>query len=62
MVEEVAVLRAKSERVLREISALPETRVLIAQVLTPSTALVRRRDLPRLKKALRALGYLPPPD
>jgi hypothetical protein len=60
--EEVAVLRAKSERVLREISALPETRVLIAQVLTPSTALVRRRDLPRLKKALRTLGYLPPPD
>jgi hypothetical protein len=60
--EEVIVLRAKSERVLRELSALPETRSLITQVLTPSIALVRRRDLPRLRKALRALGFLPPPD
>jgi hypothetical protein len=61
-IEEVAVLRVKSERVLKELSVLPETRGLLSQVLTPSTALVHKRNLPRLRKALRALGYLLPPN
>ena len=58
--QEVALLRVKSERVLRELSALPETRSLISRVLSPTTALVRKQDLPRLRKELRALGFLPP--
>jgi hypothetical protein len=60
--EEVALLRVKSERVLRELSALPEIRHLIRQVLAPTTVVVAKQDLPRLRKALRALGYLPPPQ
>jgi hypothetical protein len=58
--EEVALLRVKSERVLKDLTVLPETRSLISKVLTPTTALVRKRDLPRLRKELRALGYLLP--
>jgi hypothetical protein len=61
-IEKVALLRVKSEQVLKELSVLPETRGLLAQILTPSTALVQQRDLPRLRRALRALGYLLPPD
>ncbi len=60
--EEVVLLRVKNERVLRDLSVLPETRGLIAQVVTPSTAFVHKRDLPRLRKVLWSLGYLPPPD
>lgn len=59
---EVVVLRAKSERALKELSVLPETRGLIGQLLTPTTALVRKQDLPRLRKALAELGFLPPPE
>ncbi|HSR30245.1 MAG TPA: helicase-associated domain-containing protein [Anaerolineae bacterium] len=58
--EEVAVLQVKSERVLKELSVLPETRFLIGEILSPTSALVRKQDLPRLRKELRALGYLPP--
>ncbi len=60
--EEVALLRVKSERVLRELSALPETQQLIARVLSPTSALVRKRDLARLRKALTELGYLLPKE
>lgn len=58
--EEVALLRVKSERTLKELAVLPETRALIGRVLSPTTALVRKQDLPRLRKELRELGYLPP--
>jgi hypothetical protein len=58
--EEMALLRVKSERVLKELSMLPETRALIEQVLTPTSALVRRKDLPHLRHELQALGYLRP--
>jgi hypothetical protein len=58
--EEVVLLRVEGERVLKELLVLPETRNLIARVLSPTTALVRKRDLSRLQKELRALGYLPP--
>jgi hypothetical protein len=54
---EVVILTAKSERVLKELSVLPETRGLIGQLLTPTTALVRKQDLPRLRKALAELGF-----
>jgi hypothetical protein len=60
--EEVALLRVKNERVLKELSVLPETRSLIAKVLSPTSALIRKQDLPRLRKELRALGYLPPEE
>jgi hypothetical protein len=60
--EEVALLKTRNERALKELSVLPETRDLIARMLSPTTALVRRRDLPRLRTALRKLGYLPPDD
>jgi hypothetical protein len=58
--EETVLLTAKSEGALREISALPQTRSLIGQILSPTTALVSREHLPRLHRELRALGYLPP--
>lgn len=59
--QEVALLRTKSERALKELSVLPETRALIAKVLSPTAALVRKEDLTRLRKALRELGYLASP-
>jgi hypothetical protein len=59
---EVVVLTAKSERVLKELSVLPETRPFIGQLLTPTTALVRKQDLPRLRQALFELGFLSPPE
>jgi hypothetical protein len=59
--EEIALLRLKSERAMKEISVLPETRSLIGQVLSPTSALVRKQDIPRLRNALRALGYLAEP-
>ena len=58
--EEVALLRVENERVLKELSVLPETRHLIAKVLSPTSALIRKVDLDRLRKELRGLGYLLP--
>jgi len=60
--EEVAVLKVKNERVLRELSVLPLTQPLIGQVLSPTMALVPKRNLPRLRKALAELGFLLPPS
>ncbi len=60
--EEIALLKVKNERVLKELSVLPETRSLISRILSPTSALIRRRDLPRLRKTLQDLGYLPPED
>jgi hypothetical protein len=60
--EEMALLSVKSERVLKELSVLPGTRSLIDRVLTPTTALVRKKNLPRLRKELRQLGYLHTPE
>ncbi len=60
--EEVALLQVKSERILKDLTVLPETRHLISRVVSPTSALVRKKDLPRLKKELRSLGYLPPED
>jgi hypothetical protein len=60
--EEIALLRVKSERVLKELSVLPETRQLLAKVLSPTSALVHKRDLARLRKELRELGYLLPEE
>lgn len=60
--EEVALLQVKSERVLKDLTVLPETRHLIDRILSPTSALIRKQDLPRLKKELRSLGYLPPEE
>jgi hypothetical protein len=60
--QEVALLQVKSERTMKDLTVLPETRHLIARVLSPTSALVRKQDLPRLKRELRSLGYLPPED
>ncbi len=60
--EEVAILRVKEEWVLKELSVLPETRALLGQILSPTSVLVRRQDLSRLRKELRALGYLLPDE
>jgi hypothetical protein len=60
--EEVALLRVESEHVLKELSVLPETRQLIAKILSPTSALIRRNDLDRLRKELRDLGYLLPEE
>lgn len=58
--EEGALLTLKNERVLREISVLPETRDLVGSVLSPTQVWIPKEHLPRLQKALRALGYLAP--
>ena len=60
--EEVALLRVENERVLKELAVLPETRHLIAKILSPTSALIRRNDLDRLRKELRDLGYLLPEE
>ena len=60
--QEVALLRVKSERAMRELTALPQTRALIGRQLSPTTALVRREHLPQLRRELRELGYLPPEE
>jgi hypothetical protein len=59
-IQEVALLHAKSERALRELMALPETRALIDRQLSPTTALVRHEHLPQLRRVLRELGFLTP--
>jgi hypothetical protein len=59
---EVILLTAKSEQSMQELMALPETRGLIARPLSPTTALVRKQDLPRMQRVLRALGFLPPAE
>jgi len=59
-IEDVALLRVKEERVMKELSVLPETRDLIERPLSPTTALVRKQDLPRLRRELRKLGFVPP--
>lgn len=59
--EEVALVRVKEERVLKELTMLPQTRSFIGRVLSPTTALVRKEDLPRLRQALCDLGFLLPP-
>jgi hypothetical protein len=60
--DEVALLTVQHERVLKELSVLPETRALIDRILSSTTALVLRANLPRLRKALRDLGFLPPDE
>lgn len=60
--EDVALLTVKNERVLRELSALPQTRSLIGQVLSPTSALVHKQNLSGLRRQLHALGYLPFPS
>jgi hypothetical protein len=62
LLEEAAVLTVKSERVLRDLMVLPETRLLIGKVISPTSALVQKRNLPRLRKELHALGYLLPEE
>lgn len=59
--DEMVMVRVTGERVLKELQMLPETRALIEQIVTPTTALVRREHLPRLRRELQALGYLRPP-
>jgi hypothetical protein len=61
-IDEVALLRVRDERSLKELKGLPETRSLIGTPLTPTSALVQKRNLPRLRRELRALGYLPPSE
>src|SRR5690606_18267159 len=58
--EEVVVLRARSERAMKELSVLPETRAFVTRRLSPVAALVRKEDLPALRRALQALGFLQP--
>jgi hypothetical protein len=61
--EEVALLTVKSERALRELSVLPETRAFLGQALSSTSVLVAKENLPRLRRALRVLGFLStPPD
>ncbi len=56
--QEVVLLTTKSERALQELLVLPETRHLIGRRLSPTSALVRKEDLPRLERVLRRLGFL----
>jgi len=60
--EDIALLRVRNERTMRELSVLPETRDLLSKPISPTAALVRHKDLAPLRKALRMLGYLPPEE
>lgn len=57
--EEAVVLRVRDQELLQELATLPETCPFIQEILSPTTALVRKQDLSHLQKELRALGYLP---
>jgi hypothetical protein len=60
--EEVTLLEVKNERVLQELRSLPQTRALIDQVLSPTVALVRKKNAARLQAILRDMGYWVPGD
>jgi hypothetical protein len=57
-IEETILLTVKSERALKELSVLPETRPLLAKLLSPTSALVRKQDIARLRATLKTLGFL----
>ena len=57
VLQEVALLHVKTERAMRELTALPQTRALIDRQISPTVALVRREHLPPLRRVLRELGY-----
>jgi hypothetical protein len=56
--QEVVLLTVKSERALKELSLLPETRSLLGRTISPTSVLIRKKDLPRLRAALQTLGFL----
>jgi hypothetical protein len=58
--KEMVLLSTRSEQALKELAVLPETRAYLTRQLSPVTALVRKEDLPALRRALQALGFLPP--
>jgi len=59
---EATLLEVKNERVLQELRTLPQTRSLIDQVLSPTVALVRKKNLARLQAILRDMGYWVPDE
>jgi hypothetical protein len=58
--QEAALVITESERVMRELCLLPETRDLIGQRISATTALVHKKDLAHLQRALQVLGFLAP--
>ena len=57
--ERAVLLRLSSEELMAQIAASSRTRHLITEQIGPTTAVVRKRDWPRLVVALGELGLLP---
>jgi len=57
--ERVMLLRLSSEELMAQVASSPPTRNLIHEQISPTAALVRERDCPRLITALGEMGLLP---
>ena len=57
--EPVVLLRLSNEGLMAQVVSSPLTRHLVGERVGPATAVVRKRDWPRLVAALGELGLLP---
>ena len=57
--ERAVLLRLSGEELMAQVASSPSTRHLIREQISPSAALVRERDWPRLVAALGEMGLLP---
>jgi hypothetical protein len=53
------LLQVESELIMEELSASPQTRAYLREIISPKAAIVTQEDWPKLLDELRKLGYLP---
>lgn len=53
------LLQVESESVMEELSASPQIREYLREMISPKTAIVAQEDWPALLDELRKLGYSP---
>jgi hypothetical protein len=53
------LLQVESELILEELTASPQTRAYLREIVSPKAAIIAREDWPKLLDELRKLGYLP---
>lgn len=53
------LLQVESELTLEELTASPQTRAYLREIVSPKAAIIAREDWPKLLDELRKLGYLP---
>jgi hypothetical protein len=55
----VVLLQVKDELILQELQTLPQIRLYLQEIISPTDATVAEKDWPRVVEELRKLGYLP---